>query len=45
MQNVNAKHNLQNLAFVTDFIVDMTIGKGVNEKVKKLGGIGRAFLN
>jgi hypothetical protein len=41
MQNVNAKQNFQNMAFVTDFIAG---GKWVNEKVEKSGGNERAFL-
>jgi hypothetical protein len=44
MQNVSAKQNFQNMAFVTDSIADMTEGKCVNEKVEKSGGIGRVFL-
>jgi hypothetical protein len=44
VQNVNAKQNFQNLAFVTDSIADTTGGKWVNEKVKKFVGIRRAFI-
>jgi len=44
MQNVNAKQNFQNMAFVIDSIAGATGGKWVNEKVKKFGGIGRVFI-
>jgi len=43
MQNVNAKQNFQNVAFVPDSIADAIGGKCMNEKVEKFGRVGRAF--